>query len=91
MYCIILCFVEYFFLISTCFIKKDPRLQTGYENVPTVDIHMNQIGYNKEWLYFLKIYASPLQQKFFTGYYREVSCMSSKQDDRHILRTSVHL
>jgi hypothetical protein len=49
--------------------------------VPTVDIHMNQIGYNKEWLYFLKIYASPLQQKFFLGYYREVS---SKHNDRHL-------
>jgi len=88
MYCIILCFVEYFFFISNCFINKDLRLQTGYENVPTVDIHMNQIGYNKEWLYFLKIYASPLQQKFFLGYHREVS---SKHNDRHIFRTSVYL
>uniref|UniRef100_A0A8C5FQT3 Fe2OG dioxygenase domain-containing protein n=1 Tax=Gadus morhua TaxID=8049 RepID=A0A8C5FQT3_GADMO len=38
---------------------KDERLAGGYENVPTVDIHMNQVGFEKEWLKFLKEYISP--------------------------------
>ncbi|KAJ3585418.1 hypothetical protein NHX12_014137 [Muraenolepis orangiensis] len=33
---------------------KDERLAGGYENVPTVDIHMNQVDFEKEWLKFLK-------------------------------------
>lgn len=52
---------------------QDPRLDNGYENVPTVDIHMKQIGYDDEWLYFLKVYASPLQQKVFIGYNHAVN------------------
>ncbi|KAI2661265.1 Procollagen-lysine,2-oxoglutarate 5-dioxygenase 1 [Labeo rohita] len=35
----------------------DNRIQGGYENVPTIDIHMNQVGYEKEWHKFLLDYA----------------------------------
>merc|ERR1712241_1397149 len=48
--------------------NNDPRLNGGYENVPTRDIHMNQIVWEKEWLLFLKNYVRPLQERAFTGY-----------------------
>ncbi|CAL8072484.1 unnamed protein product [Orchesella dallaii] len=47
----------------------DSRLDGGYENVPTVDIHMNQVGMEAQWLEFLRLYVEPLQTKVFTGYY----------------------
>ncbi|KAL0970781.1 hypothetical protein UPYG_G00247320 [Umbra pygmaea] len=47
----------------------DERLSGGYENVPTVDIHMNQIGFEKEWLKFLKEYIVPVTEKLYPGYY----------------------
>lgn len=51
--------------------NEDPRLAGGYENVPTVDIHMRQINYEKEWLSFLHKYVTPLQKKVFIGYNHE--------------------
>ncbi|KAJ8254739.1 hypothetical protein GJAV_G00196850 [Gymnothorax javanicus] len=48
---------------------RDERLAGGYENVPTVDIHMNQIGFEKEWLKFLKEYIVPVTEKLYPGYY----------------------
>ena len=44
------------------------RLAGGYENVPTVDIHMNQIGIHDEWLYIVKTYAAPMVNRFYVGY-----------------------
>ncbi|KHJ92978.1 hypothetical protein OESDEN_07118 [Oesophagostomum dentatum] len=52
--------------------NKDDRLAGGYENVPTRDIHMNQIGFERQWLYFLDEYVRPLQEKVFLGYYHRV-------------------
>lgn len=52
---------------------KDDRLDGGYEAVPTRDIHMNQVGLEKEWLHFLAKYVAPLNYKVFTGYQDEVS------------------
>ncbi|RWS10928.1 Procollagen-lysine:2-oxoglutarate 5-dioxygenase 3-like protein [Dinothrombium tinctorium] len=49
----------------------DPRLAGGYENVPTRDIHMNQIGFEQQWLYFLREYIRPVQEKVFVGYYHD--------------------
>lgn len=49
--------------------NEDPRLAGGYENVPTVDIHMKQVGLERQWLHFLKVYVRPLQEKVFTGYF----------------------
>ncbi|XP_078044009.1 procollagen lysyl hydroxylase isoform X5 [Augochlora pura] len=51
--------------------NNDPRLTGGYENVPTRDIHMNQVNYEPQWLYFLKEYVRPLQELVFTGYYHD--------------------
>ncbi|XP_028298229.1 multifunctional procollagen lysine hydroxylase and glycosyltransferase LH3 isoform X4 [Gouania willdenowi] len=48
---------------------RDERLAGGYESVPTVDIHMNQISFEKEWLKFLKDYISPVTEKLYPGYY----------------------
>ncbi|XP_050525944.1 procollagen-lysine,2-oxoglutarate 5-dioxygenase isoform X2 [Daktulosphaira vitifoliae] len=48
--------------------NNDIRLKTGYEAVPTRDIHMNQVGLENHWLEFLKSYVSPLQQNIFIGY-----------------------
>lgn len=41
----------------------------GYEAVPTRDIHMNQVGWERHWLHFLAEYVRPLQEYVFTGYF----------------------
>ncbi|KER26570.1 hypothetical protein T265_06214 [Opisthorchis viverrini] len=46
----------------------DPRLEGGYENVPTRDIHMRQINWEDHWLHFLVKYVHPIQKKVFAGY-----------------------
>ncbi|KAJ8961210.1 hypothetical protein NQ318_008893 [Aromia moschata] len=51
--------------------NEDSRLEGGYEAVPTRDIHMNQVGFEKHWLHFLKKYVLPLQQKVFIGYFHD--------------------
>ena len=51
---------------------QDGRLQGGYENVPTRDIHMNQVGFEAEWLHFLNTYVRPLQEGVFVGYLHSV-------------------
>ncbi|XP_066564976.1 procollagen-lysine,2-oxoglutarate 5-dioxygenase 2 isoform X2 [Amia ocellicauda] len=48
---------------------KDKRISGGYENVPTDDIHMSQINYEKEWLHFIREFISPVTLKVFSGYY----------------------
>lgn len=53
-------------------ILKDPRLPGGYENVPTVDIHMKQVNWEKHWLYFLKKFVQLMQRKIFIGYFHDV-------------------
>ncbi|XP_078281836.1 procollagen-lysine,2-oxoglutarate 5-dioxygenase 1 [Rhinoraja longicauda] len=49
--------------------NQDKRIQGGYENVPTIDIHMNQVGYEKQWQKFLREYIAPLTEKVYPGYY----------------------
>uniref|UniRef100_A0A8C0X325 Procollagen-lysine,2-oxoglutarate 5-dioxygenase 1 n=1 Tax=Castor canadensis TaxID=51338 RepID=A0A8C0X325_CASCN len=49
--------------------NKDTRIQGGYENVPTIDIHMNQINFEREWHKFLVEYIAPLTEKLYPGYY----------------------
>ena len=61
--------------------SQDPRLDGGYENVPTRDIHMNQIGYEQHWLKFLDKYVRPLQEKVFTGYFHSVGRKSITQPE----------
>lgn len=51
---------------------QDTRIQGGYENVPTIDIHMNQINFEKEWHKFLLEYIAPITEKMYPGYYTKV-------------------
>ncbi|KAM9317218.1 procollagen-lysine,2-oxoglutarate 5-dioxygenase 2 [Gastrophryne carolinensis] len=48
---------------------SDTRITGGYENVPTDDIHMNQIGMENEWLHFIREFIAPVTLKVFAGYY----------------------
>lgn len=52
---------------------QDKRIAGGYETVPTDDIHMKQIGFDKEWLHFIREFISPVTLKVFSGYYTKVS------------------
>ena len=61
------------FLLYIIKYAQDARLQGGYENVPTRDIHMNQVEYEAVWLAFLETFVRPLQEKAFTGYFHSVS------------------
>jgi len=49
--------------------NNDKRLESGYEAVPTRDIHMNQIDFDDEWMYILDNYVRPLQEHVFVGYF----------------------
>ncbi|KAB7502830.1 Procollagen-lysine,2-oxoglutarate 5-dioxygenase 3 [Armadillidium nasatum] len=49
----------------------DTRLESGYENVPTVDIHMKQVNYNDEWHEILRAYIQPLQLRVYDGYFND--------------------
>uniref|UniRef100_A0A8B9RBR6 Procollagen-lysine,2-oxoglutarate 5-dioxygenase 1 n=1 Tax=Astyanax mexicanus TaxID=7994 RepID=A0A8B9RBR6_ASTMX len=49
--------------------NTDTRIQGGYENVPTIDIHMNQVNFEKEWQKFLLDYIAPVTEKMFPGYF----------------------
>ena len=51
----------------------DKRLAGKKEAVPTVDIHMNQVGWDKHWLHFLEMFVMPMQKKIFPGYGYKVS------------------
>ncbi|XP_063681239.1 procollagen-lysine,2-oxoglutarate 5-dioxygenase-like [Bolinopsis microptera] len=46
----------------------DKRLQGGYENVPTVDVHFTQINFQQEWMKLLRDYVAPIQRLVFEGY-----------------------
>lgn len=51
--------------------NKDTRLIGGYENVPTRDIHTNQVGLEPTWMEFLRLFVRPLQELVFIGYYHD--------------------
>lgn len=48
--------------------NHDPRIEGGYESVPTRDIHMRQVGLHDLWLLFLREYVMPIQLKEYIGY-----------------------
>lgn len=56
-----------------CVCIQDTRIQGGYENVPTIDIHMNQVELEKQWQKFLLEYIAPITEKMYPGYYTKVS------------------
>lgn len=70
-------------LMSLCPELQDERLTGGYENVPTVDIHMNQIGFEKEWLKFLREYITPVTEKLYPGYYPKVGTAATPPPAGH--------
>ncbi|XP_037832898.1 procollagen-lysine,2-oxoglutarate 5-dioxygenase 1 [Kryptolebias marmoratus] len=51
--------------------NRDTRIQGGYENVPTIDIHMNQVRFDKEWRKFLLEFIAPITEKMFPGYHTQ--------------------
>lgn len=65
---------------------NDARLEGGKENVPTVDIHMKQVGWQEHWLHFLNLFVMPMQQKIFPGYYSSVSNRNQKLFDTKIVK-----
>ena len=40
--------------------------------MPTIDIHMNQINFEREWHKFLVEYIAPMTEKLYPGYYTRV-------------------
>lgn len=48
--------------------NNDSRIEGGYENVPTRDIHFRQVGLHNMWVKFLELYVSPMQSKVYIGY-----------------------
>lgn len=61
---------------------QDKRISGGYETVPTDDIHMKQIGFDREWLHFIREFISPVTLKVFSGYYTKVSDGWQGEDKR---------
>ncbi|XP_061128081.1 procollagen-lysine,2-oxoglutarate 5-dioxygenase 1 isoform X1 [Syngnathus typhle] len=49
--------------------NTDDRIQGGYENVPTIDIHMKQINFDKEWRQFLLDFIAPITEQMYPGYH----------------------
>jgi len=43
--------------------NDDERIQGGYENVPTQDIHMNQFDWEEQWVYVLGHFIRPLVER----------------------------
>ncbi|CAD6240484.1 GSCOCG00008810001-RA-CDS [Cotesia congregata] len=75
--------------------NQDNRLQGGYENVPTRDIHMNQVNYERQWLHFLKEYVRPLQELVFLGYFHDDDRLDSGYEpvptrDIHMTQVGLH-
>lgn len=71
--------------------NEDERISGGYENVPTRDIHMNQVGYEKEWLHLLKHYPARIVEKVYPGFFTKAQSIMMfvvryKPDEQPFLR-----
>lgn len=44
--------------------------------MPTRDIHMNQVGFDENWLEIIRSYVVPVNGKVFPGYHSKVSSKS---------------
>ncbi|KAM7543176.1 hypothetical protein Aperf_G00000010653 [Anoplocephala perfoliata] len=69
----------------------DYRLESGYENVPTIDTHMRQIDWEPQWLHILATYVHPIQRVLFEGYEDKPTARMNfvvryKPDEQHSLR-----
>lgn len=49
--------------------NEDERISGGYENVPTQDIHTNQIGWEESWVAILRRHIYPLMYRYYAGSY----------------------
>ena len=47
--------------------KKDMRIQGGYEHHPTVDVHLNQLNFEKIWKDIVKNYISKVASYLYDG------------------------
>ncbi|XP_067390600.1 multifunctional procollagen lysine hydroxylase and glycosyltransferase LH3 isoform X2 [Emydura macquarii macquarii] len=54
---------------------KDARLAGGYENVPTDDVHLTQLGLEGAWLRFLANYVGPVAERLYPGYYTKARAL----------------
>ena len=50
--------------------------------MPTRDIHMNQVGFEENWLEFIHSYVVPVSEKVYGGYVSRVSCLNSMHDQQ---------
>ncbi|XP_049607995.1 procollagen-lysine,2-oxoglutarate 5-dioxygenase 1 isoform X1 [Syngnathus scovelli] len=71
--------------------NTDERITGGYENVPTIDIHMKQINFDKEWHRFLLDFIAPITEKMYPGYHTKVHVgiafvVRYKPDEQPLLR-----
>jgi hypothetical protein len=48
--------------------NEDKRIIGGYEHVPTVDIHLNELGLEDTWNAILDKIIAPIAEKFYVGY-----------------------
>lgn len=55
-------------LIFIIAMQNQNRTETGFDDYPTVDIHMYQLGLHDVWLDFLRHYVAPLNRLAYAGY-----------------------
>lgn len=48
--------------------------------MPTIDIHMNQINFEREWHKFLVEYIAPMTEKLYPGYYTRVGVPGTQRE-----------
>ncbi len=48
--------------------KNDKRVKGGYEAYPTRDVHIDQMGFQNQWLKVIKTYVSRMAYKVFDQY-----------------------
>ncbi|EGD74329.1 hypothetical protein PTSG_12434 [Salpingoeca rosetta] len=48
--------------------NSDDRLKSGYEPVPTRDIHFNQMGFQETWTAILRRFVAPVAETQWVGY-----------------------
>lgn len=48
--------------------QNEARKETGYDDHPTVDTHLFQVGLQDQWIVFLRTYVAPLAHKVWEGY-----------------------
>lgn len=51
--------------------------------MPTVDIHMKQVGFEDQWLQLLRTYVGPMTESLFPGYHTKVSLPPASSPSAH--------